>query len=209
MTPKLHQMLPARVQISLANRRCSGKELGRLFEWLAAENITRVEVQLSDSLHRHNLLWSECTDLDSAHAAALKLGDAWLHENRQILGCAEAFFNNFRVTRWDRWINDSNFGTCLKKIESIYETDEIFQVLIENEIVDYFERRKRSLSSRRKELSVMYFIEEIAVTDLSNELELANEVYPGPRFEPEEYLSRTYQRRPDLVLGCVNFIHFA
>jgi hypothetical protein len=86
-------------------------------------------------------------------------------------------------------------------------TDAGFRKSIDEEIESDFHKSGRSLSDERKKLSTEFLIEEIAVSEISAKYYPANEIYPGPRFIPEQYLVDADIGLRDLHIKNMRFVH--
>ncbi len=199
--------LTARIEVSIGNKQCTGENFLHLCDSVIEAGYKRIEIQLSDTLHRHNLEWKLRLNSKNALQESRKLGDEWLASNAKTLTILFTRADSFSVTRWDYWIMHPKFERSKKVIEGFYKEDSVFRNLIDLEIFAYFRKLGRYPKADRIKNSIIYFIEEIAVTEFSNRLQIADEIYPGTRFEPEEYLAKTYANKRGLALGKVKFIN--
>lgn len=179
---------PARIQISMFNPYCTGKYLFALTKWLKNEGVGEIEYQVSDTLQRYNFIWRNRVNLKVARNQSLQAGEQWLTQNSPTTQFCQKVFNKFSVTRWDFWIQQKEFIEKRNFFYRLCENDSGFQAAIDEEIETYFNKLKRSLNPSRKKLSKDFLLEEIAVSEISTKYFPANEIYPGPRFRPEQYL---------------------
>ena len=195
----------ARLQISMRSKRCSGQVIREICGKLVQLKVRDVEFQIADTLHRYNSIWQHDLDETQASEHARRIGDEWLDKNQETLLFCCRSFSSVSVKRWDFWIEKKDYRESLKKIESIYETDEDFRKLIDEEVEGYFQSIGRSLTNVRKELSIRYLLEEISVSEMTAS-EHVNEIYPGKRFPPEDYLARERKYKDELLLSRSNFV---
>lgn len=89
------------------------------------------------------------------------------------------------------------------------EKSKEFSGAIDQDIQWYFDRVDYRLNDERLTYSRKLLIEEIAVSDISQCLNPANEVYPGPRLTPEILLASD-PSLPSTPIKSVNFleVHF-
>jgi hypothetical protein len=197
--------LPARVQVSMFNPYCSGKYLFALSSWLRSCGFSTIEYQISDTLQRHNFAWREHLGPEQSLARSIQSGEKWLTQNASVIQLCFQAFDKVSVSRWDYWINHDKFCAKRDMLRDLYGQDSGFRMAVDSEIESYFKSIARTLTPDRKNLSAEFLIEEIAVSDLSAECFPANEIYPGPRIAPEQYLVES--DIPNLALRDLRFIH--
>jgi hypothetical protein len=195
----------ARVQISMFNPYCTGKYLFALSSWVRSKGFESIEYQVSDTLQRHNFIWRDRLDYEKSIARSIQVGEQWIAQNSSVIQLCFQAFDKVSVSRWDFWINHKDFEEKNKFFHNLYTKDEGFRKVIDAEIENYFEKAGRTLLPDRKKLSKNFLIEEIAVSEISAEYFPANEIYPGPRFEPEQFLVKS--DISGIAIKDMNFIH--
>lgn len=204
---KIINTMPARIQISMFNPCCTGKYLFALTKWLKNNGITEVEFQISDTLQRHNFLWRKQVGLEKATKLSLFAGDQWIDQNIPTAQFCGKTFNKFNTNRWNFWLQQKDFIKKRNFFYQLSEDDLGFQAAIDEEIELYFKKLGRSLNPSRRKHSKDFLIEEIAVSEISAQYFPANEIYPGPRFIPDQYLLEHDISKYKIHIKDMNFIH--
>lgn len=186
----------ARVRISLYSSRTSGACLDRLCTWLRDQGISDLELQVSDTLQRHNLIWRKKAGPGRAEALSKTKGDLWIRRNKQTIGfCAKAF-NRFVISRWEYWLDHRGYPEALDFVKSLMDTDAAFREAVEKEASAYFLRVGHSLTLDRLELSKNFILEELAVSIVTSTFDPRMEIYPGSVMRPERHIATKY---PDKI----------
>jgi len=198
---------PARVQISMFNPFCTGKHLTALSDWINQQGFPAIEYQLSDTLQRHNFMWRDQLSPGRARARAIHSGEQWLSQNFPVIQLCFQNFEKVSISRWDFWIQHKEFPEMRTFFKELSVSNAGFRDALDEEIESYFNKSKRSLNEERKKLSLEFLIEEIAVSEISAKFYPANEIYPGPRFLPEQYLVENEIESRDLYMKKMPFVH--
>ena len=202
---KLDLSLPTRLQISMFNPNCSGQALTAIVIWLAQQRVSELEFQVSDTLQRHNFEWRKSVKHQVAATLAHNAGEEWLNRNRNAITLSTTLFEKVSIVRWNFWIERKDHKLIEEEFRSLSGTDPEFAKSLEAEVSKYFLKSKRTDQKERREKSLDFLLEEIAVSELSARDYLTNEIYPGQRFLPEEYLISRYGQK--YSLSKQNFIH--
>lgn len=197
--------LPTRIQISLYNKRCSGPFLFELVNILAQKSVTHIQVQLADTLQVHNIMWRKNIAFGKAIEIASDEGLSWIRRNRKSLSFCEQNFERFTLSRWSYWTSRDRFEERRMYYTNLRETSVEFSDAVDREIQRYFDKVDYSLSQERLACSRQFLIEEIAISDLSQAANPANEVYPGPRLVPEKLLAED-ANLPSTPIRNINFL---
>lgn len=185
-------------------KECTGPGLKALvIPFMNRESV--IEFQIADTLYRHNLIWQEGVTYEAAYAKSFKLGDNWLSDNDDVIRSCSSSCKNTSVIRWNHWIDSDKFPGILEIIKGYATHDKHFAALLENEVANYFHKVNRRLTPDRKMHALGFLLEEIAVTEQAARNYLTNEIYPGPRLLPEEYLVKIYPN--DLIMSQLYFIN--
>lgn len=201
----LDPTLPTRVQVSMFNRNCSEEFLEAILNWLSSEGVTDIELQVSDTLQRHNYRWQRRKNKTRCHQMAIDAGHIWLKKNQNVIQDCLHKFVKVSITKWDFWLNDPDHSAIENGLRNLLITDDGFSRAVDDEIEKYFLYLERSVKPERKKKCLDYLMEEIAVSEVSARAYLTNEIYPGPRFIPEEYLQLRYPNY--YSLSGMNFVH--
>ena len=185
---KIDLSLPARIQVSMHNPFCTGKYLFALSEWVRRQGFTSIDYQVSDTLQRHNYIWRDSLQIENARAQAIETGERWLTQNSAVIQLCYQAYDRVSVSRWDFWIRHPEFRGEEEFFWRLFKSDDGFRNAIDQEVEKYFSKAGRTLNKQRRELSRKFLIEETAVSEVSSKHYPANEIYPGPRFGPEQYL---------------------
>jgi hypothetical protein len=178
-----------RIQVSMHSVKCSGRFLEVVCAWLDLQGICDLEIQLSDTLQRHNIAWRDGLGEADAYLLSRERGDEWLRRNRWTIEFCHKNFEKMAITRWDYWIRHTGFAPALKLVSQLFETDRNFRDLINSGVEGYFQRINVDLDNIKMDLSRRFICEEIAVSLVSNKFDFSTELYPGPGLEAEAYLA--------------------
>jgi hypothetical protein len=195
VSPRLNHNLGVRLQISMRHKGSSGESFTSAAHWVRDQGIRRLELQVSDTLYRHNLGWKDDVDPEEAAVRARALGDVWLEDNRPTIYWCQAHFDELRLTRWDYWRTHQHFATSMKLVTSLVHRDPSFERAINLDVHLYFDRLGRSLNADRAASAREFLLEEIAVSNLSARWEPANEVYVGQQIQSADYVIRKKIRK--------------
>lgn len=196
---------PARVQISMFNPYCTGKYLLAISSWVSEQGFKAIEYQVSDTLQRHNLMWRDHLTWEQSRAKSIQTGEKWLFQNSSAIQLCYQMFDSVSISRWNFWIRHNDFAQEKKFFTDLFQTDSGFMAAVDSEIESYFVKSGRTLTEERKKLSRDFLIEEIAVSEISAKYFPANEIYPGPRFGPDQYLVEA--DIPGIAMKELKFIH--
>lgn len=150
------------------------------------KNFKSCVVLVADTLQRHNFI-TDIINEKEAYNIALEAGDNWLARN---INTIKDMNIAWRISRWDEWINHSNYELCRKKIELEYnnENSEFKKAILnttENFLIRYSNRNKKLQISLNafKNNSINYLKEECAAMILWAMAGLNYEIYPSHRVE--------------------------
>lgn len=179
-------------------------------------------IALHDSLQRYTMALDYEGNEEDLHSKAASKGDDWITRN-------EKYYKKSKIpviiTRWDDWLNDSNFGFNKEKILREMHEDESYRGLFNQSIVEYLARYCRRLEKpglfdmkRAEKLCLNYLLEECAVLCLWSKTGCDFELYAGKhnvamvatrkRFVSSTALQSVtigFNRRPDLKPQNFNF----
>lgn len=198
--------LPVRFQISMFSQHCTGKYLYAMLNWVGNQNIENIELQISDTLQKYNLIWRKKIEPIDAKAMADQVGIHWLQDNRNAIWSALENFDKVSVSHWENFTRHAKFKDTVLKFQDLYDNDIGFRGAVVDEVNGYFIRINRSATKARKELSTQYLIEELAVSEITSRYMPANEIYPGPRHKAEIYLCNSGILEHDFFLRDMSFI---
>ena len=168
--------------ISVPHRKHGGVELAIMVDW-AARNYDAVQIDLYDTIQRHNFSGALGVDNAKAYQMAIEAGDKWIEKNSHIWGS----YKNVSFKRYNEL--KALFPEAeerLTLLENLYSSDEIFMDIIDREIISYLERkqsREPGWSSEKFETlfqhSKAYILDELSVMSLLGETENYLEIYSG------------------------------
>lgn len=172
----------ARFQISMNNPKHAADKFYAQAEWAAAR-FDRVQLIVSDTLYRYNIMASHGVDEAAARRLALQIGDQWLADN----AAAIALLPNHTVTRWDDWLRYPNFAAAHDQMKQCYLNDPTFARAVDS-TVQLFLRNKDGLTDAQRAeytaLSHAYLIEELAVFAVMYTAAPMVDVRPGSPIKP-------------------------
>lgn len=199
----------SRIQISPANPLCNGAAFDAMLSWLVASGCRDVDIQIADTLQRHNLVWQYGVSPRRAEMRARDVGREWVGRNGRSLNFGMSAFRSFSVSHWDFWTKSDEFPDVLASVHEIAETDSRFDALLDSEARSFFERIGRTPKADRVAMSRAFLLEEIAVSELVARRDPTNEIYPGARPQAELYLASDLAMTARFALHRANFIEVA
>lgn len=169
------------VGVSLGSRNHIGPAFAGLMDWVG-RNFESCIIDLSDSLHRHNLI-SEGYSSEDAHRITLTQGSTWLRDHNLIIGNMPV---PTTVMRWDHWLSHPDFQRHFDAFQKAAETQPDFHAALMQDIA-YFNMRRNiepdALSASRLQHSLHYLLEELAAHSLLYSANPCAVVYPGKDHE--------------------------
>ena len=165
----------ARIQMSLRNDKYEDQKLYALLEW-ASHRFENIELIVSDSLVRHNLIFELGLNEEDAHVKANAMGEDWLRKYESLLSSF-----GIKVSRWDEWLNHHNFQKSYEAILKQFDINKHLKTEIKNTI-DRFWMRQGHYQNKPYELyascGTNYMLEELAVFNCMFP-DKAAEIYAG------------------------------
>lgn len=162
------------VSMGSANHR--GEALEAIVSCLNATHLSRGIVDVSDTLRRYSFM----TTMNESAAAnrARELGDRWLAENARALQALKA---DTRIVRWDDWLADHRFRSYKARFTEAYHNSPALRAAIAKDVRHFHRRSFNAAAAGRVELelSVQFYLEELAVMSIQFEDYPAAQVYPG------------------------------
>ncbi len=165
---------------------------------LVNDHFNECLIIVCDSLQRHTipLYTHEVNELP--YNQALKAGDGWLKNSQSYL---DQLRINYKIMRWDDWLNHKNYSYNKKIIETLYMNDERFNFAV-NSTVEYFTERFRAKNpdaivddKEAFNLCLNYIKEECSVMPLWEEEKVNFELYPSKQNNALS-LAREYLVKP-------------
>jgi tRNA-dependent cyclodipeptide synthase len=169
--------------ISLENPLFAGDSLKAMLIW-AAEKFEQCLVIVGDYLSRFDEQIITGCDENHAGLLAIKRGDLFISQTREIFGCLPA--DRVRLTRWKEHLQVEQFRKSKKILDEIFESDEEFRASVKYDALSFVERQKKHNQRLAVEADVAlrlccrYILEEIAVFSMLSERGWGVELYPGP-----------------------------
>ena len=152
-----------RLQISVGKPVYEGDKFFALCEW-AAQRFDHVELIVSDSLQRHNLMMSGAMDEAAAHRISNLDGEAWLLRNARAI----TQITTPEIIRWDTLIADPRFNLARVHLDYLYQIDASFSAALEGTIDAFWQRNTEAWATQQERLdarmhSRAFLLEELAV----------------------------------------------
>lgn len=191
------------VSISMGQAYHEGSKLDALLSW-AAQNYPVKVLNISDTLHRHNLLRGGASE-NQAFQQAFALGNDWMRRNEDILKRHLPRFQH--IHRWGDWTSHPDFSQIQEAITRFYEQNEMFRAAADIDIQSFVLRKEsqgeETSIQQKKQSSFNYLMEEIAAYILMGRRYAANRVYPAKPLETFQYL-RHASGIPESLKGMEN-----
>lgn len=182
------------VSISQNQASHEGAKLDALLEW-GIGNHTDCILNISDTLHRHNLVRAGMAP-EQALAAARALGDEWMERNAAILARHKDRFSC--IHRWNDWLFHADFAAVHDAVQDYFESVPAFREAALTDIQSFIGRkRNRGEDQEYDDLyrsSHAYLLEETAAYIIMSRTYAANRIYPAKPLLTFEYL----RQAPDL-----------
>lgn len=191
----------ARFHISVGQAYHEGEKFLATMEW-AKHRFSKIIICVNDTLQRHNYIYRDHMSAELAHHKAEAAGREWIERNHQSIKTLP----NVVIKRWDEWRSMDNYKAQYDQIVHLYMTDNNFRNMINNEIMEFWKRRRikegiENLSDFGgfKKTSTEYLLEETAAFFLMFRKETAVDIYPGSILLPcvlaEKYLDTAKDRK--------------
>ena len=152
------------------------------------KQFTSCIIMVCDSLQRHTMKISSQLNLNDLHKESNILGDEWIIRNSLAI---KQFNIPYQISRWDEWMNHSNYLEKKCSINSLYANDPLFKKSID-ETAQKFSERKMDISvvdrNTAFNLSKEYLLEECAVMLLQADDGYRFEIYPSQRNDAMDYV---------------------
>lgn len=183
--PKWKEYKTCSLGISLQSPNHVGEKLAAMVDWVnSTGHFERCVVDLSDTLHRHNLSVLHNVPLAAAHKMAADLGNEWLDSNRKILDQLDI---PCEVVRWDHWLPHADLAANRKAFDNAFERDENFRNALLRDVGHFFERTQgkslENVPDSEIKLSMEYLLEELAVHAIFFKEYPCATIYPGRQQE--------------------------
>ena len=194
--------------ISLENPLFEGDSLHAMLVW-AAEKFENCLVIVGDYLSRFNERISAGCDENKAGELALKLGDSFISQTREIFTGLPP--GKIRLTRWREHLQSDRFRSAKKILDCVFESNEQFRAAVEYDALSFVKRQKKhnvNLAVPMEQairLSSEYILEEVAVFNVLSESGWTVELYPGSELRVlAEVAKGEYPDVPAGLKGRVN-----
>lgn len=165
----------ARIQMSLRNDKYEDQKLYALLEW-ANHRFDNVELIISDSLVRHNLMFELGINENEAHNKSNELGTQWLERYSHLLRSFD-----IKISRWDDWLSHHNFNKSYRAVLGQFDVNSQLKTAVKNTIDRYW-MRQGHYQEKSYELYIPcgtnYMLEELAVFNCMFP-DKAAEIYAG------------------------------
>ena len=193
------------VSISMGQLCHEGEKLEALLAWAVQNHRVRI-LNISDTLHRHNLARNGLSDQE-AYQRAFALGNEWMQRNDETL---KKHLPHFRhIHRWGDWLSHPDFKETERQFLKFYNECPDFKTAADSDI-DGFVQRKENQGEKtdrlqKRESSFAYLMEELAAYTLIGRQYAANRVYPAKPLTTFQYLRRSPDV-PESLKGMENFM---
>lgn len=176
------------ISISQGQENHEGEKLAALLEW-GVTNHRRCVLNVSDTLHRHNLIAGGMGEAE-AFVHARRLGDLWRERNAAFIRPFEASF--YRTHRWNDWLFHPDFETVHGHVLSLFAGDAPFRAEAEKDIALFTGRKEKQDAGDEGDLlratCTAYLLEETAAYIIMSRTYGASRVYPAVPLSTFAYL---------------------
>lgn len=176
------------ISISQGQENHEGEKLAALLEWGVA-NHRRCILNISDTLHRHNLMAGGTGEAE-AFVQARRMGDLWRERNAAFIRPFENSF--YRTHRWNDWLFHPDFETVHAHVLSLFTGDAPFRAEAEKDIALFTDRKTKQESpdrtARLRATCTAYLLEETAAYIIMSRTYGASRVYPAVPLSTFAYL---------------------
>ncbi len=148
-------------------------------------------IMVCDSLQRYTMKITSPLSLGQLSLKSTKLGDEWIVRNLKYI---EAMTIPYKISRWNDWLNHSDFVDKFQLIENLYNEDISFKNSIYSTTHGFISRNSERLvvdKEQAYELSKDYLLEECAVMLILADEGYQFEIYPNQRNEALDYIYQT------------------
>lgn len=194
--------------ISLENPLFAGDSLKAMLLW-AAEKFEQCLVIVGDYLARFDEQIITGCDENHAGKLAIKRGDLFISQTREIFGCLPA--DKVRLTRWKEHLQTEEFIRSKRMLDDIFESNKDFRKSVEYDASSFVERQKKHNKHLAADADVAlrlccrYILEEIAVFSMLSERGWGVELYPGSELRVLTEVAKG--RYPNMPMGLKNRIN--
>jgi tRNA-dependent cyclodipeptide synthase len=163
--------------ISMGSQNHEGEALEAIVERINSGSFTQGVIDLADTLNRYRYIADGKTE-QQAIDISKKEGDAWLERNTHIL-------SRLRVPaiihRWDEWLNHPKYEDTIERMRMLYTDSHALRQALDKDIEGFYIRNygTSEIPDERKDLSVEYYLEELAVATIMLEDKPSLVMYPG------------------------------
>lgn len=179
------------ISISQGQEAHEGAKLEALLDW-GVTNHKFCLLNISDTLHRHNLIRNGM-DADSAATAAYRLGNEWMQRNAAALDKYRHRF--YRIHRWNDWLHHPEFNIVHDAVQSYFIHNPGFRQAAMADIESFTTRKGAQAENTSPEARFNstrdYLLEETAAYIIMSRTYAANRAYPAKPLQTFEYLRQT------------------
>ena len=186
-TKRFYQNCKARIGISMQNRLYDTGIRKKYIQYLIFQGFDQIEIQIADTLHRHNLIWQNNIDEATAYKLSISLGDIWCNTIADDILILDRY--PISVWRWNDYLAHPNIRQHISLVNKFYKQDEGFRKAVECDVRAFLARKKAECNDCAYRHSINYILEEIAVMSLTNNLFPAVESYAGKELTCQRYMA--------------------
>ena len=166
--------------ISMGSHNHTGNRLQAVVECLNQTTLTKGVIDVSDTLRRY--AYMNDMSADQALKKSRADGQRWFADNAATLDQIDA---DIEVVHWKRWLEDERFPRYLKMFQDAYKASPALRSAIGKDIDRFYSRKfnAAALSQKSLDLSVAFYLEELAVMSIQFENDPTAQIYPGKELE--------------------------
>ena len=162
--------------VSMGSKNHTGKAFEATVDCINRSGLKQGIIDVSDTLRR----FTHMAGISEKEARKRALGEGlqWLIDNTEAI---KKFRVPVVVKHWDTWLNDPRFTDYLAQFQSAYKESPALRAAITKDIDNFYHRRfnKAADIPNDHDLSIRFYMEELAVMSIQFEDTKAAQLYAG------------------------------
>lgn len=163
--------------ISMGSQNHEGEALEAIVDRINEGGFTHGVLDVADTLNRYRYV-GEGKSIQEAIDIARQEGSDWLERNESILSRLKM---PAAVHRWDEWLNHPKYPNKIEQIKELYLNSDALCQALDQDIHNFYVRNygTADVSAELRNLSVEYYLEELAVAAIMLKEKPSLVMYPG------------------------------
>ena len=173
-SPEWRKFTAATLGVSVTSPNWQNDKLASILHF-SESHFNSVRVDVSDALYRHGYIGNGM-NAEEALARANSLGSLWLAQHADLL---ESVRVPLQIMRWADWYTHTDYGDTLNGFYRAYQDNDDLRQAVDNDVLGFFRRQKRTPNDTEYNSSRDYFIEELAIITIQARELSTLRIYPG------------------------------